>query len=78
MILLGLVAALVAGLAWGLLNGLLIAKASVPPLIATLGTLGMPLGIAQVITDGGDLRDVPAKLSSVGTGKLFGECRTSS
>ena len=45
-ILLGLAAALAAGLAWGLFNGLLVAKAKIPAFIVTLGTLGMALGAA--------------------------------
>ncbi len=57
-----------------MLNGVLITKARVPPLIVTLGTLGMALGIAQVITDGVDVRDVPFKLvEHIGTGRLFGQ-----
>jgi ribose transport system permease protein len=73
-IIIGLVAALVAGTAWGIVNGVLITKARVPPLIVTLGTLGMSLGIAQVITDGVDLRDVPFKLvDTIGTGRVFGQ-----
>jgi ribose transport system permease protein len=73
-IIVGLAAALVAGTAWGLLNGVLITKARVPPLIVTLGTLGMALGLSQVITDGVDLRDVPFKLvETIGTGKLFNQ-----
>jgi ribose transport system permease protein len=73
-IVVGLVAALISGTAWGLLNGLLITKARVPPLIVTLGTLGMALGVSQVITDGVDLRDVPFKLvETVGTGKLLNQ-----
>jgi ribose transport system permease protein len=73
-ILVGLVAALAAGAAWGVLNGVLITKARVPPLIVTLGTLGMALGLSQVITDGIDLREVPPKLvDTIGTGRLFGQ-----
>ncbi|MDX6584348.1 MAG: ribose transport system permease protein [Solirubrobacterales bacterium] len=73
-IIVGLVAALIAGTAWGILNGVLITKARVPPLIVTLGTLGMALGVSQVITDGVDLRDVPFKLvETIGTGKLFNQ-----
>jgi ribose transport system permease protein len=73
-ILVGLVGALVAGTAWGTVNGVLITKARVPPLIVTLGTLGMSLGIAQVITDGVDLREIPFKLvDTIGTGKLFNQ-----
>jgi len=73
-ILVGLVVALAAGLTWGTINGLLIAKANVPPLIVTLGTLGMALGISYLITGGVDERDVPFTLvESIGTGRLFGQ-----
>lgn len=72
-IILGLVAAVVCGLAWGLVNGLLVSKAHLPPLIVTLGTLGMALGLALLITDGVDVRDIPLSLvSTVGAGRLFG------
>src|SRR5450756_3099756 len=43
LILLGLLVALVSGLAWGTFNGVLVATAKVPPLIVTLGTLGICL-----------------------------------
>jgi ribose transport system permease protein len=73
-ILIGLVACLISGAAWGVLNGVRITKARVPPLIVTLGTLGAALGIAQVITDGVDLREVPFSLvEHIGTGDLFGQ-----
>ncbi|SEE28080.1 ABC transporter permease [Jiangella alba] len=69
----GFVTALAAGGAWGLLNGLLVTKARIPALIATLGTLGMALGLAQVITGGNDLGGVPGELvTTVGQGRLFG------
>ena len=68
----GLLVALACGLAWGVVNGLLIARAKVPPLIVTLGTLGMALGLAQVVTSGVDLRDVPTVLvNKIGFGNLF-------
>jgi ribose transport system permease protein len=70
----GLAVALAAGLGWGVLNGVLITKAKVPPLIVTLGTLGMALGLALILTDGVDIREVPPRLvTSVGVGRLFGE-----
>jgi ribose transport system permease protein len=73
-LLVGLLVALAAGAAWGVLNGLLITKARVPPLIVTLGTLGMALGLSLIITNGVDIREVPARLvTSVGVGRLFGE-----
>ena len=54
-----LVARCVTGVAWGALNGVLIAKAKIPPLIVTLGSLSVALGLAQVITSGIDIRSVP-------------------
>src|SRR3954464_10808505 len=59
----GLVAAIVSGMAWGTFNGLLVAKAKVPALIVTLGTLSIALGLAQVITGGIDIRSVPSELT---------------
>ncbi len=61
-VLLGLLGALVGGGAWGLLNGLLVAKARLPPLIVTLASFGAALGAAQLITDGVDVRTVPQVL----------------
>ena len=73
-IVVGLVVALAAGGAWGTLNGFLITKANIPPFIVTLGTLGMALGGALLITGGVDERDVPFKLvETLGTGRLFGQ-----
>lgn len=73
----GAVIACLCGLAWGLLNGVLIAKAKVPPLIVTLGTLGMALGAAQIITGGIDLRDAPDVLvDTVGFGNIIGRLPT--
>jgi ribose transport system permease protein len=61
------------GLGWGLVNGLLVAKAKIPSLIATLGSLGVSLGLAEVITDGGDVNRIPAKLSNaIGFGLVAG------
>ena len=70
----GLLVALAAGLAWGALNGVLVTKARIPSFIVTLGTLGMALGSALLITGGVDERDVPFTLiATVGTGLLFGQ-----
>jgi ribose transport system permease protein len=72
-ILLGAACALAAGLGWGIVNGVLITKARVPPLIVTLGTLGMALGGAYLITGGVDVREVPFTLvTSLGTGEVAG------
>ncbi|MET0416774.1 MAG: ABC transporter permease [Actinoplanes sp.] len=63
----GILGALVAGIAWGTLNGFLIAKAKIPPLIVTLGALSVALGLAQVITGGIDIRSVPEALTDFNT-----------
>jgi ribose transport system permease protein len=71
-IIVGLLVGLAAGLGWGILNGFLVAKAKIPSFIVTLGTLGMALGAALLITGGVDERDVPFKLvETIGTGRLF-------
>ena len=69
----GILVAILSGVCWGLLNGFLIAKAKIPPLIVTLGSLGMALGLAQILTGGVDIRDVPTVLTvSIGYGNVFG------
>jgi ribose transport system permease protein len=65
--LLGILAAIVTGVAWGLLNGFLVAKAKIPALIVTLGALSVALGLAQVLTGGIDIRSVPAALTDFNT-----------
>ena len=69
----GLFSGVIAGAFWGLLNGFLVAKANIPPLIVTLGTMGMSLGIALLLTNGIDISDVPYNLvETVGSGRVFG------
>lgn len=57
----GIAAALVTGMLCGLLNGLLIAKLSIPPILATLGTMILFAGIGMVVTDG---QSVPISVES--------------
>jgi ribose transport system permease protein len=72
-LLVGLVCGTVSGTAWGLLNGFLVAKAKIPPLIVTLGTMGMSLGFALLLTRGVDISDVPESLVlTVGSGRIAG------
>jgi ribose transport system permease protein len=69
----GLAVALLSGAAWGALNGALIAIARIPALIVTLGSLGMALGFAQILTSGVDVRAVPELLvNEIGAGTLLG------
>ena len=69
----GLLAAVVAGTIWGLINGFLIAVAKIPPLIVTLGTMGAALGAAYLLNDGSDARSVPTELNqTLGYGAWMG------
>ncbi|TDO50524.1 ribose transport system permease protein [Kribbella sp. VKM Ac-2527] len=58
----GLAAALVAGAGWGFINGFVITRMRVAPLVVTLGTLGMALGFALMWAGGNDLQGVPPNL----------------
>src|SRR5918999_2672038 len=50
------------------------AKAHIPPLIVTLGTLGMALGSALLIAKGVNVRSVPLVMSvDLGIGRLWGQ-----
>ena len=70
---LGLLAGVVTGLAWGLLNGLLITKLKMPSFIVTLGTLGMALGTAQLLSNGTTIPNVPPDVQlKVGLRELIG------
>jgi ribose transport system permease protein len=72
-VLVGLVVALVSGAFWGAVNGALVAAARIPPLIVTLGTFGMALGFAQILTNGTDIRAVPELLvDAIGSGTILG------
>lgn len=64
---------LLAGSAWGFLNGWVTVKLRVPPFIVTLGTLWMALGLAQVISGGYNVASVPPQLQDLFVfGGLFG------
>lgn len=56
----------------GLFNGILIAQFKVPPLLATLGSSGMFMGVAIVITKGGSFSTFPESFLFLGSGLLFG------
>jgi ribose transport system permease protein len=69
----GCAAGILGGTAWGLLNGFFVAKARIPALIATLGTLGMALGASYLMTGGTDVRGIPLHFArTVGFGLALG------
>ncbi len=65
--------ALAVGLAGGLLNGVLIAKAGLTPILCTLGTQLLYTGLAVVLTGGSSLRVGDAEaLSAIGNEMVLG------
>jgi ribose transport system permease protein len=74
---LGVLAAVIggvlAGAAWGFINGFVSVRWDVPPFIVTLGTLGISLGAAQLITGGLNVANVPPNLQrGFGIGRIWG------
>jgi ribose transport system permease protein len=69
----GIAAGLLVGLACGFINGLLVTKLKLTPFIATLGTLGIFLGTAQILSGGTNVPYVPTAVQSeIGTRDLLG------
>jgi ribose transport system permease protein len=58
------------GVGVGLLNGLLVTRLRIPPLIGTLGMFGILRGIAYVYTSGAPKGAAPASLKLLGNGHL--------
>ena len=69
---LGVALALAIGLAAGALNGFLIARLRITPILATLGTSQIFTGIALVLTGGPAIVGFPAAWNFVGNGKVMG------
>lgn len=69
----GLIVAVLTGLAAGLANGLLITRLRLPPFIVTLGTLGIMLGLANILAKGSNVPYVPFEITTmIGNRKLGG------
>ena len=71
-VLLALFAGLGTGLAFGLINGWLIAVLDLPPFVATLGTFGIAQGLALALSGGQSIVGMPAGLLAIYGGSLFG------
>lgn len=64
--------ALLIGLACGAFNGFLVAVVKIPPMLATLGTYQLYMGVGIVLSKGSTVSGIPESFSSVGSGMLFG------
>lgn len=72
MILVAIIIALVIGALAGFVNGLLISKANIPAILATLGTYQLFSGLAIVITEGRSISGLPILFSEIGNATIFG------
>ena len=70
-ILLAIVAALSISFVCGLINGLLITVVGVPAIIATLGTNGLFIGTAVILTEGHGIRGFPEEFLFIGSGEIL-------
>jgi inositol transport system permease protein len=66
------VAACLVGALVGLINGSLVAKARIPPFIATLGTFTAIRGVANLYTSGRPISDLTDDYDFIGQGDVFG------
>jgi len=56
----------------GIVNGFVVTRFGVPPILATLGTQGLFLGIAIIITEGHGITGFPDRFLFIGSGKVGG------
>jgi inositol transport system permease protein len=63
---------LVAGLALGALNGIIVVLTKVPPFIVTLGTMTIGRGFALILSKGRPISDLNESLNFLGNGNLLG------
>ncbi len=66
----GIMAGLIVGAAAGMINGLLITKGHLEPVIATLGTLAVFRGAAFILTSGAPIGIMSSTFNSIGSGKF--------
>jgi simple sugar transport system permease protein len=71
-VLLGVGIALLVGVAAGALNGFLIAKLNITPILATLGTGQVFIGLCLVLTGGPAIVGFPEVWNFLGNGKIMG------
>lgn len=70
--LLGMLIGLVCGTLFGVLNGLIINKFQITPLVATLGTWMAYRGLALVISSGATIANLPSAFKNFGRGEFIG------
>lgn len=71
-IFLAILAALAVSLICGWINGFIITTVGVPAIIATLGTNGLFIGVAIILTEGHGIRGFPEEFLFIGSGTILG------
>jgi ribose transport system permease protein len=69
---LAILGGLLVGALCGLINGLLVAYAKLPPFIVTLGMLGIARGVVLVMTKAATIQPLPDSFSNIANGTLLG------
>ena len=69
---LAIIGTLIAGIALGALNGIIVVLTKVPPFIVTLGTMTIGRGVALILSKGRPISDLNESLNFLGNGDLFG------
>jgi ribose transport system permease protein len=70
---LSIIAALIAGVLIGIVNGVLVAKVNLNAFVATLATMSIILGLAQGITEGSSIwSGIPKAFEVIGRGVILG------
>jgi simple sugar transport system permease protein len=72
LVFLAIVTVLVTAAICGTVNGSLIALAGVPPILATLGTQGLLMGLAIIFTKGHGITGFPQEVYVIGNGFILG------
>lgn len=60
------------GMAFGLLNGLLVTKVRLPSFIVTLGTMNIALAVTQIYSEASTVTDLPPQLTILGNTFVIG------
>jgi len=71
-LLISVVVAVVVGLVFGTINGILVAHVNVPPFIATLGSLTTASGFAYVIGGGAPINGLPTEFGKIANTQVLG------
>jgi ribose transport system permease protein len=71
-IVLAVLAGLLIAVVAGLINGVLVAYANLPPFIVTLGMLGIARGVVLVFTNASTIQPLPESFSNLANGSIIG------